>query len=702
MITRYIKSAVLILFVLFFAWSLMLCKQDAENKSVQIPQSNNYVGDKQCQSCHAVEHDKWVGSHHDMAMKPAEKEFVRGDFNNVIYSADGVSYRFYTSDTSYMVDVTEIEGKTTSYPIAYTFGWEPLQQYLIRFPSGNYQTLRASWDTKKNIWFHQYPDTILPTSDWLHWTGAAQTWNAMCASCHSTNLQKNFTESTRSYNTTYDIINVSCEACHGAGQQHVAAMQQKGKVENTYYAKLGKQQQDMQLSVCGTCHGRRSALTMDNNPHTEFEQFFTADLITSENYFADGQQEGEVYNYGSFLSSKMYRYGVVCSDCHDPHSAKIKFDGNALCLQCHKPEYDGPAHHFHTQGSLGSKCMNCHMDGRNYMVNDYRHDHSFRVPRPDQSMQYGTPNACVSCHENKSNAWAAEAIKNWYGAKRKYHFSDDLLPGSLVNDKSFSHLQKLMADTAVNAIVKATSVAYMAQLPQPEAIDALVEATTHPSELVRASAFRGLLNYRQQVDINVLIKGLTDPVRSVRISAYRVLANPMIMKIADENIGPYTSAQSEYLTYLDANADFASGQVLKGEYYQELNDQKKAEYHYLMALEMDKLLEGPRLNLAIIYSQMGMNAKASEQLMLMMQLHPNNDQGFYYAGLLASEENNFTDASQFMERAIALNANPVYYYNYVLILINMNEKQKAQVALISALQNWPQDESLRSLLPYVR
>ncbi|MBK7110540.1 MAG: cytochrome c3 family protein [Bacteroidetes bacterium] len=107
----------------------------------------------------------------------------------------------------------------------------------------------------------------------------------------------------------------------------------------------------------------------------------------------------------------MYRYGVTCTDCHDPHSAKIKFEGNALCLQCHEPKYDSPSHHFHAEESLGSKCMNCHMDGRYYMVNDFRHDHSFRVPRPDQSVEFGTPNACNSCHENKSNEWAAEAVK---------------------------------------------------------------------------------------------------------------------------------------------------------------------------------------------------------------------------------------------------------------------------------------------------
>ncbi|MFN3940436.1 MAG: cytochrome c3 family protein, partial [Chitinophagales bacterium] len=507
---------------------------------------------------------------------------------------------------------TELEGNTTTYTIAYTFGWEPLQQYLIKFPDGNYQTLRASWDTQKKKWFHQYPDTIIPTSDWLHWTGNAQVWNSMCASCHSTNLKKNFTETTRTYNTTYDVMNVSCEACHGPGSKHVAVMQIKNYTGNTYYTRLDKSSKDMQINVCGTCHGRRTALTANSNPQTDFLEF----------YYPDGQQLDEVYNYGSFLSSKMYRYGVVCTDCHNPHSGKIKLEGNALCLQCHAVEYDSPAHHFHAEKTAGAQCKSCHMDGRNYMVNDYRHDHSFRVPRPDQSVKYNTPNACISCHENKTNSWAAEAIRKWYGAERKYHFSDDLIPGSFANGNSLAHLQRLMADTAVNAIVKATALTYMSYLPEPKALDNIIAATTHPSALVRTNAFISLLNYRQNTDVSILTKGLTDPVRSVRIAAYRVLANPAITKIEDAYLAAYTSVQSEYLAYLDANADFAAGQILKGEYYQEINDLQTAEKCYLNALALDKLLEAPRLNLAIIYSKQQRNAKTWEQLQLLIQYHP--------------------------------------------------------------------------------
>ena len=52
-------------------------------------------------------------------------------------------------------------------------------------------------------------------------------------------------------------------------------------------------------------------------------------------YYADGQMQDEVYNYGSFKQSRMFAAGVTCSDCHDPHSDKLKASGDGVCLQCH-------------------------------------------------------------------------------------------------------------------------------------------------------------------------------------------------------------------------------------------------------------------------------------------------------------------------------------------------------------------------------
>jgi predicted CXXCH cytochrome family protein len=139
-------------------------------------------------------------------------------------------------------------------------------------------------------------------------------------------------------------------------------------------------------------------------------------------YHADGQMQDEVYNYGSFKQSKMFAAGVTCSDCHDPHSAKLKASGDGVCLRCHSSDkYATAAHNHHhaTKASIG--CVSCHMPTRTYMVIDPRHDHTLRIPRPDLSVKLGTPNACNDCHTDRPAEWAASAIESWYGPIGRAH-----------------------------------------------------------------------------------------------------------------------------------------------------------------------------------------------------------------------------------------------------------------------------------------
>ena len=117
-------------------------------------------------------------------MKLPNDTTVLGDFNNIEFSADGDSYLFHKDDSLYRVTSTDGLGNKKEYTIAYTFGVTPLQQYLIKFPDGKYQTLRATWDTEKKEWFNQYAGQAIPDGDWLHWTEGGQRWNTMCAECH--------------------------------------------------------------------------------------------------------------------------------------------------------------------------------------------------------------------------------------------------------------------------------------------------------------------------------------------------------------------------------------------------------------------------------------------------------------------------------------------------------------------------------------
>ena len=64
-------------------------------------------------------------------------------------------------------------------------------------------------------------------------------------------------------------------------------------------------------------------------PGDKFLDYYVPALLDTGLYYEDGQIHQEVYEYGSFLQSLMYRKNVRCTDCHDPHTTRIRAQGNA-------------------------------------------------------------------------------------------------------------------------------------------------------------------------------------------------------------------------------------------------------------------------------------------------------------------------------------------------------------------------------------
>ncbi len=526
------------------------------------PQEATFVGSAECKSCHEKAWTDWRASDHFRAMEPANDSTVLGDFNNAVLTADGVTSRFFKRDGKFYIHTQGDDGTYTDFEVLYTFGIYPLQQYLVAFPGGRMQATRASWDSRDKRWFHQYPGQEIHHRDWLHWTGNGQNWNTMCASCHSTDLQKNYDAGTDSYATTWAELNVSCETCHGPGSRHIdyinSAAYKRGERLPRAALWYGRDTiTQLQLNTCAACHARKADIAQAVMRTDEIMDDLIPQVISTDFYYADGQIREEDYEYGSFTQSKMFHQNVRCSQCHNPHSGKTYHAGNTLCLQCHKPEYDSPQHHFHKPDTEAALCVNCHMTVRTYMGNDHRRDHSFRVPRPDQSVRYDTPNACTGCHKEKLNAWAAEAVKKWYGPERKHHFSDDLLPGSQLDADSEAPLVRLLADTAQPAIARATAAYYLGSINGLRSTGALQKALADSQAIVRYYALRALANFPPEAWQQAAAGSLRDPVRAVRIAAadlYHALPAANIPAAAREDFG---KADAENRAYLAYQADFA-------------------------------------------------------------------------------------------------------------------------------------------------
>ena len=413
----------------------------------------SFVGSETCASCHGGEAKLWHGSQHAHAMAHATKDTVLGDFNDASFDYFGVHSRFFRDGDKFMVETDGPDGKLAAFEVKYTFGLDPLQQYLVEFPDGRIQALSLSWDSRPKDqggqrWFHLYPHEEIRHDDILHWTKLNQNWNFMCAECHSTGVRKNYDAAKDRFATRWTEISIGCEACHGQGSAHVAwAKDQKSwwpyKSEDPdkgllvrfdersgvtwgHDAKTGFPVRSAspagvrkEVETCGLCHARRGLVSEDWVPGRPLSDTHLVAALSQGLYQPDGQMLDEVYNYGSFKQSKMYAAGVTCSDCHDPHSAKLKLAGDKVCLQCHADTYASPTHNHHEGVTPAVGCVSCHMPERTFMVVDKRHDHSFRVPRPDLSDKLQTSNACTDCHKDKPASWAAAAIAGWFGPQRK-------------------------------------------------------------------------------------------------------------------------------------------------------------------------------------------------------------------------------------------------------------------------------------------
>jgi len=691
--------------LLYLAW-MMVAGCESQNKSEDESITLiTYVGSETCKSCHVDAFADWQTSDHYKAMAHAADSTVLGDFDDATFEADGVKSRFFKKDGKFFIHTEGEDGRYKDFEVKFTFGHFPLQQYLIEFPNGRLQATRLSWDSREGRWFNQYSGEKIPHNDWLHWTGNGQNWNTMCASCHSTDLKKGYDFASDSYHTTFNEINVGCESCHGPGSAHVALAKKEnyktGNHSTFIYGKGGSNTD--QLKSCAPCHARKSDISANPMHSKEWMDDYIPQLISNDFYFADGQIKEEDFEYGSFVQSKMYHNGVKCSDCHNPHSGRLNMEGNAQCMSCHEPKYNSSQHHFHKELSEGAQCVNCHMPAKTYMGNDHRRDHSFRIPRPDQSMVYGTPNACTSCHSEKKPTWAAETVRKWYGPERAYHFSDDLLPGSLMNEKSEYHLIKLLSDTSQPAIARATAAKYLGDVVTKAGAKALMEALKDNHAVIRYYALKSLSNFPPEVWQNYAPQYLSDPVRSVRIacaSLYRGIGGAEAVPPTSRNA--YLKADSENKTYLEYQTDFAVGNLLLADYYAQGYENKSAIQYYERGLEKDFHLNYARLNLSALYSAEGNNAEALNMLNVAAEIDESNDRIFYSLALLHYEMGDIEKAIFNFERAIDLESkNEAVYYNYGLILIQQGKLKEAEKKLKEGYRLQPFSPAINYALAYL-
>jgi predicted CXXCH cytochrome family protein len=406
-----------------------------------------------------------------------------------------------------------------------TIGVAPLQQYLLEHTRGRVLVAPVAWDESASRWFDPAPDgAAADPKDALYWAGMAGNWNHLCGECHTTGYDKSYRPASASYASSYVHPAVACEACHGTGQG-VGALRDGAA----------------QMRACAPCHSRHETLGYGAGPTSELLDKVRPALIDDIAFQADGRNSApeEPFEWAAFSQSKMYRIGVRCSDCHDPHSGQTRGQGDAVCGRCHS---DGAVAAQHPPGTDSSACIDCHMPVRAYMGIDLRHDHGLRVPGP------------------------TELGATWAAAR--------------VGDPSAEPLlQSLALDLRSSSFIRASAVAAL-RGQRPDGIAQVRGLLGDPDALVRLQATETLALWG-----DVPVASLSDHTRAVRFAALKAI---VLMGAAQALRTPaFEAVRQELEATLDTHGDLAATWQNVGGVREVMQDAPGALKAYEMALRLE-------------------------------------------------------------------------------------------------------------------
>ena len=676
-----------------------------------------YVGSDRCGECHGPAFEAWSGSHHQRAMMRATEASVAADFGGTSFEHGGVHSSFSRRGDRFAVLTEGPEGGMGEFDVHFTFGVEPLQQYLLQLPGGRLQAFGIAWDTAGERWFHLQPEDGVRHDDPLHWAGRDSTWNFMCADCHSTGVRKGYDPGTGTYGTEFAEVSVGCEACHGPGSRHVAWAAAPVQGAGAYDSSPGPRMepgllkldaQAEQIDSCAPCHSRRTQLADGYAPNRPFLDYYLPSLLEPGLYEADGQILEEVYVYGSFLQSRMFARGVACGDCHEPHSAQLVAQGDALCTGCHNEaghsgfptlrltDYDTPDHHLHRAGSEGSRCVSCHMPERTYMVLDDRRDHGFRIPRPDLTVTLGIGNACNGCHDHRAAEWARDVLARQFGAKEDAHFAAVIAAARSGRPRVAGALAAVAQDTDRAAIVRATAFALMDSYDDAGTALALEKGLRDPHALVRIGALRGAARFAPASFRRRAGHLLDDDYRAVRTEAARLLAGAFAgLRDTDGEKSRFLEVLDEYLDTQRFNADRPEAHTNMASAFVALGDPERAEAALQAALGLSADWVGALVNLADLYRATNRDRAGGELLERASVLAPDSAEVKLARALWLVRQGRHPDALALLAEAVELAPdNSRYAYVYAVALHSSGESVRAIAVLDQALKRRPGDGDL--------
>jgi predicted CXXCH cytochrome family protein len=615
----------------------------------QQPTRSDYLGSSACARCHEDDYEQWERSLHVRMTKPIAEATVVGDFTGSARLADhGRSFEFGRKSGKPFMRISFGSTAPQSFEVDYTLGSKRYQGYLSTLPDGQIYVLPAFWHIESRRWLDW--KEITPIPDEAH--DLRQIWNANCFNCHATNLVQGFDPRAQVYNSSWTEMGIGCEACHGPGRDHVELMdawekdpsskpaydnsarnRDLGAILRTFSPRSAAPRQT--FDTCAYCHGNKQNAFIGFRAGDRYEDYALPFLISAP--IPEHDRQGEFWPDGrpnrfnrpqALTLSGCFKAGeATCTSCHVAHGSRHPFslkqnimqgrNGDLLCTQCHttlgpgqKPTVVAPlsdaeieAHTFHKAASAGSRCISCHMSDVNWRLLIRRRDHTFQPPVPEMTAAYGVPNACTTCHDERSPEWAATQMDRWWGdadrRKASLMVADVMYRAGSGDASVLPELARLAVDRSQGVLVRASAVEFMQQLargrtadpadvqsqtsfgnaspagaPQParkpatlsrREVNALIGAASDPEPMVRAHAIGALLaSGDRERAVTPIVARLVDEARVVRVRAAEALLGFGISQLPGKAGEALMRAQDEYVTGLTQFPDSASNHAALG------------------------------------------------------------------------------------------------------------------------------------------
>ena len=451
------------------------------------------VSSETCAKCHAEHYDSWHRTYHRTMTRDASPETVKGDFNNSVYHYQGIATTLTREGDSFFMKTVDLEWakqralagdqahrlpppQYVKLSVDRLVGSHWVQEYMHKDSTGKYSRLPVLYHIVEKRWVHGHGAFLAPESDDF-WgkcrdsTGSDMAaWNETCLYCHNTGPVQNAIRGSRGrgkigFETEVAELGISCEACHGPGDEHIRANQNPARRFDRKHGDAGdptivhpeKLPVARRDEICARCHGAIVPKPEMWNARTakdpfiagqdlgKFNHFFRSEaerdaLLTGRpgpartesidgRFWGDGTPLTTALEYNGMALSACYEKGqgkLSCLSCHQMHTGDPNFllkpgmKTNEACYQCHADYRDRLAQHTrHGADSSGSKCANCHMPHQVYSLFTSHISHRIQIPDVKDSMTTGKPNACNLCHLDKSLGWTQDNLSKWSDRQKK-------------------------------------------------------------------------------------------------------------------------------------------------------------------------------------------------------------------------------------------------------------------------------------------